>query len=441
MKKIKFKIGYATGVFDVLHEGHKQLLKNAKKHCEFLIVGVSSDELVEAYKGIKPVVKLSDRIKEVEQLEYVDKVVVQYDLDKSKSYDKLKFDVVFHGDDLKADKVWNRYVENLKKINIPVVFLPYSKSVSSSKLKNNANDFIYEKKDDEYIIKKYVGSSDIVVIPNAYNGLKIVAIGDAAFAFSDVKKVYMSESIRYIGSECFYCCKNLELVNCNLLKKTGIGSFAECSNLTTVVLPEDYSVINKQLFYNCTRLKNINLGKNIERICLDAFFGCKSLVKENKGVILIDTWIIKSLKKLKKVVLPKNSIGIADAAFVDDKTIEKITISDSVRHIGMFAFDGSGIWNNTSNNSLVYADRWVVGTKGKITKCILNDETIGVADLSFGGLIDLQSVTFNSNIKYIGQYAFRSCVNLCEVNNLTEKAIVDKTAFLECYRLNKYEVV
>ena len=89
----KYKIGYTTGVFDMFHIGHLNILKRAKEQCDFLIVGVSTDENVFAYKGHLPVVPYKDRAAIVASIKYVDKVVPQESMSKP-------FDFVVHADHL-----------------------------------------------------------------------------------------------------------------------------------------------------------------------------------------------------------------------------------------------------------------------------------------------------------------------------------------------------
>ena len=91
-------IGYTSGVYDLFHIGHLNLLKNAKAMCDKLIVGVSSDELV-SYKNKKAVINHAERMEIIRNIKQVDAVVPQNDMDKFKMWERLKFDVMFVGDD------------------------------------------------------------------------------------------------------------------------------------------------------------------------------------------------------------------------------------------------------------------------------------------------------------------------------------------------------
>jgi glycerol-3-phosphate cytidylyltransferase len=130
----KKKIGYTTGVFDMFHIGHLNILKRAKEQCDYLIVGVSTDEVVEAYKHKTPIICYEERKAIVEAIRYVDEVVPQTSMDKMEAWKTLKFDVMFHGSDWKGSDMYNRIIDEFKKIGVEVVFLPHTDGVSSTML-------------------------------------------------------------------------------------------------------------------------------------------------------------------------------------------------------------------------------------------------------------------------------------------------------------------
>lgn len=136
-------IGYTTGVFDLFHVGHLNLLKNAKSLCDKLVVGVSTDELVQ-YKGKRPFIPFEDRLEIVRSIRYVDAAVPQYDMDKLAACKKLGASVLFVGDDWYGTEKWEKYEGELKAEGIQVVYFPYTKGVSSTKI-NEALDQVREK--------------------------------------------------------------------------------------------------------------------------------------------------------------------------------------------------------------------------------------------------------------------------------------------------------
>ena len=134
MKMKNYKIGYTTGVFDMFHVGHLNILRRAKEQCEYLIVGVSTDELVQNYKGKTPIIPFPERFEIVKAIKYVDKVVPQISMDKMEAWKRLHFNVIFHGSDWKGSKMYNEMAEEFQKIGVDVVFLPHTEGISSSLL-------------------------------------------------------------------------------------------------------------------------------------------------------------------------------------------------------------------------------------------------------------------------------------------------------------------
>lgn len=132
----KYKIGYTSGVYDMFHVGHLNLIINAKKYCEHLIVAVSTDEVVERNKHKSPIIKYEDRARIVQAIRYVDEVVPQTDYnDKIGAAKKYGIDVMFVGDDWKGTEKWDRIEQELKEIGVDLIYLPYTQSISSTMLR------------------------------------------------------------------------------------------------------------------------------------------------------------------------------------------------------------------------------------------------------------------------------------------------------------------
>ncbi len=127
----KLTIGYTSGVYDLFHIGHLNLLKNAKGLCDKLIVGVTVDELV-AYKNKKAVIPFSERIDIVRNIKYVDAAIAQEDIDKYKMWEKLRFDMLFVGDDWYNSPSWNEMETKFNAVGVRVVYFPYTKGTSST---------------------------------------------------------------------------------------------------------------------------------------------------------------------------------------------------------------------------------------------------------------------------------------------------------------------
>ena len=128
-------VGFTTGVFDMFHIGHLNILRRAKERCDYLIVGVSTDEVVEEYKHHKPVIPFEQRAAIVEAIKYVDEVVPQTSMDKLEFLKSRHFDVMFHGDEWKGTELYNRYEKEFAQFGARIEYLSHTEGVSSSMLR------------------------------------------------------------------------------------------------------------------------------------------------------------------------------------------------------------------------------------------------------------------------------------------------------------------
>lgn len=124
-------IGYTTGVYDLFHIGHLNLLRRAKEQCDYLIVGVSVDTLVQ-YKHKQAVIPFEERIQIVQAIKYVDKAVPQENMDKMAAWEKYHFDVMFVGDDWKGTEKWGAFEKQFAEVGVKIVYFPYTKGTSST---------------------------------------------------------------------------------------------------------------------------------------------------------------------------------------------------------------------------------------------------------------------------------------------------------------------
>lgn len=131
----KYKIGYTTGVFDMFHIGHLNILRRAKEQCEYLIVGVSTDDVVESYKHHKPVIPFEHRCAIVGACKYVDEVVPQDTMDKLDAWQRLRFNAMFHGSEWKGSDLYNDYEKKFSEIGVDIVYLTPTSGISSTMLR------------------------------------------------------------------------------------------------------------------------------------------------------------------------------------------------------------------------------------------------------------------------------------------------------------------
>ena len=127
-------VGYTTGVFDLFHIGHLNLLRNARAMCDRLVVGVTADELMLNYKKKSPVIPFEERIEIVRNIKCVDVVVAQETMDKFEAWEKLRFDMMFVGDDWYKTEKWRDIESKFDNVGVRVIYFPYTKATSSTKI-------------------------------------------------------------------------------------------------------------------------------------------------------------------------------------------------------------------------------------------------------------------------------------------------------------------
>ena len=136
----KYKCGFTVGTFDLFHVGHLNLFRQAKEHCERLIVGVHSDEWVMHCKNRPTVIPYEDRAAIVAAIRYVDQVVKNETRSKIEAWEKYHFDVAFIGDDWKGTEVWNKIEADFKQRGCDVIYLPYTQGISTTQLRKQLGE-------------------------------------------------------------------------------------------------------------------------------------------------------------------------------------------------------------------------------------------------------------------------------------------------------------
>jgi len=131
----KKTVGYTTGVFDLFHVGHLNILRNAKLECDYLIVGVTTDELCEQVKGKAPIIPFVERTAIVESIRFVDMVVPQTNYDKMEAWNNLHFNRMFVGSDWKGTEKWKKLEEDFSEMGVEICYFPYTQHTSSSMLR------------------------------------------------------------------------------------------------------------------------------------------------------------------------------------------------------------------------------------------------------------------------------------------------------------------
>ncbi len=185
-------IGYTTGVFDLFHVGHLNILRQAKARCDYLIVGVCTDELTHRLKGKWPVVPYEQRARIVEALRYVDEVVPETSADKLAAWERLGYDVLFKGGDAREKPAYKEFEKELAKHGAYIQYFPYTDGVSSSlfRVEKDGNMKVdKEKCMSLYLAFRYIGDPDVQFAPG------IVHRDHQIFPYSKRRAVRSAEDI------------------------------------------------------------------------------------------------------------------------------------------------------------------------------------------------------------------------------------------------------
>ena len=137
-------IGYTTGVFDMFHIGHLNVLRRAKLSCDFLLVGVTTDELCESVKGKRPIIPFVERMEIVANIQSVDEAVPQTSMDKLEAWRNHKFDRMFVGSDWKGSDAWVQLEQTFKEVGVEIMYFPYTENTSSTILRKALMDIVNE---------------------------------------------------------------------------------------------------------------------------------------------------------------------------------------------------------------------------------------------------------------------------------------------------------
>jgi glycerol-3-phosphate cytidylyltransferase len=128
-------IGYAPGAYDLFHIGHLNILTRAAEYCDKLIAGVVTDDVVMRAKGKSPVIPLAERLAIVRSVRYVDEAVPDPYVDKFQMWPRLRYDVLFKGDDWRGTEKGEALEARLAEVGARVVYFPYTLHTSSTLLR------------------------------------------------------------------------------------------------------------------------------------------------------------------------------------------------------------------------------------------------------------------------------------------------------------------
>lgn len=285
------------------------------------------------------------------------------------------------------------------------------------------------------VLIKYRGDGGDVTIPD-----NVIEIGQSAFAKSNVTKVIMSNSVKYIGSSAFEYCKKLKSIKfSDNIENIDSFSFYHCTSLKEIKLPNKLKKLGGSAFFYCENLSKISFPDSVEIIGNGCFLATKWLDVQQKKTsqvivngILIDAtkctgkvYISQKVKHInegafsgdaiKEVIIPSSVISIGDYAFSSCNYLEKITIPPTLKSIGIGSFSNTKwIEKQQKKNPLVIVNGILIdgrASKGKVT---IPKSVKRINDFAFFHA-SIKEIIIPTSVISIGESAFSHCSQLSKI--------------------------
>ena len=318
-----------------------------------------------------------------------------------------------------------------------------------------SSDLLYELTSDNtgYIVtgldySKYDINALTIIIPSEYKGLPIVGIKDEAFVGREkIKKIFLPDTITYIGEAVFKNCKGLTSIKIpNSVISIGRYVFFGCSSLKSIIIPDSVTTMGKAIFENSTNLESVTIpfvGDGINNAYLGYMFGADSQLSNSEYVpsslkeviitkaTIIDDFAFANCQSLKKVVIPDSVTTMGKAIFENSTNLESVTIP--------FVGDGK---NNAYLGYMFGASNYEDNSQYvpiSLKKVIIINATI-IGSFAFGGCAGLTSIVIPNSVTSIGESAFGGCRSLTSVEIPNSVTIIGICAFMGCTSLTSIEI-
>jgi len=311
-------------------------------------------------------------------------------------------------------------------------------------------------------IKKYIGKSKNVIIPEKIDGKTVVGIEKKAFYENKkINMVKMPDTIKYIDYSAFSKCSNLKkVVLSKNLEEIGMYAFKKTA-IVSVKIPDKVESLYYATFDKCKKLKSVKLGENVESIDTYCFRNCtnlKDICLEN--VKRIGSCAFANNKKIKGKLVLKDAVKIEDEAFYGCTSVTEVEFSPSLEVLGRedkrekyanpfayctgiekFVIDNNNA-NYVSDDGVIYdkAKMWIVAYPAKKKSVAdIEENIVGIAKHAFSGA-DITMLNMKNNLNFIGEEAFAKS-DIEEVNmpfpDETKEIKWSGNAFESCKKLRR----
>ena len=269
---------------------------------------------------------------------------------------------------------------------------------------------------------KRLASVTMPEVPVTEDFKGIVYISSDTFAgCSALKTINIPESVFNIEARAFNGCSSLSSLKLpDGLTQIGDAAFGGCSSLTAIDIPENVTSIGYGAFNGCSSIKTVKLPKGITTISDSMFEDCISLTKIeiHDGIATIGSKAFGSCKSLQSVVIPENVAVIKESAFENCDKLNNVTLPDTAIKICNNAFFNSGCYknNNSWRDGTLYIGNHLIKAKDVSGTKTVDSSTVTVADNAFEGCAKLRKVEIYAGVLRIGENAFSQCTDLSEVS-------------------------
>lgn len=289
---------------------------------------------------------------------------------------------------------------------------------------------------------RYYGSDNTITIPSRYDGYDVTTISASVFHdCTNITSITLPNSITEIKNNAFSGCSSLTSINLpDSITSIGSSAFNECSSLTSITLPSSITKLSKNIFNNCSKLQNVTIPNGITAIEDNAFSGCSSFtdITIPDSVTSLGKYVFSKCTSLTNIVLPKNLTTIPEGLFEECSSLLKFDFSSKIVSIGNSAFYGC-----KSITSLLLPDTITsIGSDAfcscsSLTSINLPNQITEIASSLFLECPKLNSIDIPSAVTSIGDYAFHNCSNLNSIGTLSSLTSVGGHAFSGCKNLSE----